>query len=121
MKIVTVFWHDAHADAAYAWQTLESSDHDPYLVATVGMLLEPKLGNKRGHVSICQSLTQDEFVDHIIHIPKAMVQTIVEIGEIGAEGGQIKFDEAGSNFVSRISSARRGKRSARRKAVGSSD
>lgn len=117
MKVVTVFWHDAHADSGASWQTLEPSDHQPYLVATVGVLLEHKAGKKRGHVSVFQSLTQDEYVDHVIHIPKAMVQAIIEIGEIGVIDGEIRFNETRSGVVPRVSKAGRGSRSTRGKAV----
>lgn len=81
MKYVCVIWHDAHA-AAHGWEAVEElRDNEPYVVRSVGMLLDKNQGAKRGHVSIAQSLSTDDHVDSVLHIPKKMVQKTITLTE----------------------------------------
>ena len=49
----------------------------PYFVESVGFVLD---GVKSGHLSICQSLGDDDgVVDHVLHIPTGMIANVVYI------------------------------------------
>ena len=76
--LVYVEWADAHADSTWA-HVDEINDDGEYLVRSVGWLLEPASGGKQGHLSLCQSLTVDHFIDHVIHIPIAMVRKTTKL------------------------------------------
>lgn len=68
--IVLVVWHDAHAESTGAWTTIGDLDGGPYVVTSCGFLL-PNV--KPNHVSIVQTLGQDDSIDGVLHIPTAMV------------------------------------------------
>ena len=73
LRLVAITWADAHADC-YEWTGLaDVEDTGDYLVRSVGILL---VDAKRGHVSIAQSMTPDEDVDSVLHIPKGMVRRV---------------------------------------------
>lgn len=75
-KPVLIYWRDAHADAS-SWTSIEDMDDQPYVVETVGFLLDTV---KPDHVSIAQSAGADDgVIDHVLHIPSAMVVTIVNL------------------------------------------
>lgn len=104
MKVGIVIWHDAHADSAESWTSITpSTDDKPFEVVTVGIILDSKTGRKKGHVTVAQSLTQSEHVDHLIHIPKRMVVDIIELFEIGVSGETIELDTQRSTDRSRLS------------------
>jgi arginase family enzyme len=85
MKTILVIWHDAHADLNH-WQHLdEMTDNDAYVVYTVGWELETKRGGKRNHVSVAQSISPDDCVDSVIHIPKRMIVSSVVLHETDIE------------------------------------
>ena len=85
MRVVLVTWHDAHADLNH-WQHLdEMTDNDPYVVYTVGWELAVKRGGKTKHVSVAQSISPDDAVDSVIHIPKSMVVSLVVLHETDIE------------------------------------
>jgi uncharacterized protein YndB with AHSA1/START domain len=71
---VIVTWADAHSDSSGWTGVKEHIDEGEYIVQSVGWLLTESDGGKPGHVTICQSYTPDEDVDHILHIPQAMVR-----------------------------------------------
>jgi len=74
---VIVTWADAHAGVDH-WMPLDELEDDgEYLVQSVGWLLPADDGGKQGHVTVAQSLTPDEHVDHVLHIPVSMVRTLV--------------------------------------------
>lgn len=77
LEIVTVRWHDAHADSGGSWVELGDIDPDPLLVTSVGITLPST--TKPGHVSLAQSYAE-ELCDHVIHIPEKMVVDITVIG-----------------------------------------
>lgn len=76
-SIVAVVWHDAHDDGAYAWVEKEQIDPDPYMVISVGILLPSD--TKPDHVSVARSIA-DVHLDHILHIPTGMVQSVTVLG-----------------------------------------
>lgn len=81
MKPVLVIWNDAHAGTSQ-WEFIEDLvDNEPYQVKSVGFLLAPKAGNKRGHVSITQSWSADGCVDSVLHIPAKMVVRVINLAE----------------------------------------
>jgi hypothetical protein len=81
MKPVLVIWNDAHAGTG-TWEFIEDLvDNEPYQVKSVGFLLAPKAGNKRGHVSITQSWSADGCVDSVLHIPAKMVVRVINLAE----------------------------------------
>jgi hypothetical protein len=72
-QLLRVWWHDAHA-ATDGWTTPDEIDVEPYLVVSVGLLLN---GCKPGHVVLAQSMIADHGdVDHVLAIPVAMVTRI---------------------------------------------
>lgn len=77
MKVAVVTWHDAHSDRSGTWTDRSEIDDDPYVVRSVGFLLDPP---KAGHVSVVQSVGDDEALDHILHIPNAMVVAVQQLG-----------------------------------------
>ena len=73
--MVLVEWNDAHAGDNDTWTPLEDiEDTGYYVVKSVGWLLPDA---KAGHVTIAQSLTPDEQVDHLLHVPAGMVNKMI--------------------------------------------
>lgn len=87
MKAVLVIWEDAHAGAE-TWAFAESLDDAPYVVHSVGMLLEPRKGGKRGHITIVQSIGNGEALDSMLHVPKGMVKSVTVLGEVRFDSKQ---------------------------------
>jgi hypothetical protein len=88
MKPVLIIWKDAHA-ATETWTDIDDvEDNEPYIVNSVGIFLAIGAGGKKGHVSICQSFTQDRFVDAVLHIPKKMVIKVVDLSSEGEPNGE---------------------------------
>jgi len=75
MTIVMVTWADTHS-GGIGWTPIGEIDQDEYLVSTCGFLLATSDGGKADHVTIYQSRTEDDDLDHILHIPVAMVRRI---------------------------------------------
>jgi hypothetical protein len=75
-SIVYVTWADAHTSEA-GWIDLdEYEDQGEALVHTVGFLIPiGQLGSKDGHVTLWQSISDDDAI-HGFHIPVAMVRDI---------------------------------------------
>lgn len=84
MKLAAVWWKDAHAcdDSWLPLAPLEGTDHDPYLVLSVGFLLTRRQGRKRGHISIARSVTRDGNLDAVLHIPRGMVVSRTDLGDV---------------------------------------
>jgi hypothetical protein len=113
MKVVVVRWHDAHADVS-GWSSITGPhDRDPYEIVTVGIALDRKTGRKPGHVSVAQSLSEDQHVDSVLHVPKAMVVDVTELFEIGVTDGKINIDETRRGDRGLLSSTGSRKRSRR--------
>lgn len=72
---VHVTWLDAHSGTDQ-WTQIDNMDQDGCLVHTAGFLLPDC---KKGHITIYQSRTPNNDVDHVLHVPVAMVQTIQTI------------------------------------------
>ena len=71
-----IVWADAHAGPEQ-WSSLnEIEDDGEYLVHSIGWLLVTGEGGKDRHVSIAQSWTPTDDVDHVIHIPLGMVRSM---------------------------------------------
>ena len=66
---VLLVWMDAHASTE-TWTPLEEIDPAPCLIHTVGLLL-PEI--KPGHVSVAQSVDEDDRVDSVLCVPVDMV------------------------------------------------
>lgn len=66
---VVVTWIDAHADGP-SWMDTTDIDTQPYVVRTVGWQLQ---GAKPKHITVVQSCGRDGAIDHVLHIPDAMV------------------------------------------------
>ena len=76
LQAVKMIWADAHSDSAGWVGVKDHSDDGEYLVHTLGWLIPENEGGKPGHVTICQSYTPDEDVDHILHVPLGMVRSL---------------------------------------------
>jgi len=80
MERVEVVWADAHAADIDTWTPLDdllgAEAGEEYLVVSVGWLV---VGSKPKHVTICQSHTADDHVDHVLHIPEGMVRRITTL------------------------------------------
>lgn len=75
-QTVVVVWADAHSDGT-GWTPRGEMDLEgELLVETCGYLLPHGEGGKDGHITIAQSVTPHDDIDHIIHIPQAMVRTV---------------------------------------------
>jgi len=84
---VLVIWRDAHSIGEADWADLESAiDKDPYLMRSVGFLLNESRG-KPGHVTLYQSITPDGDVDGILCIPNEMVETLGFLGVLAKAVG----------------------------------
>lgn len=79
LTAVVVVWADAHAGPD-RWTPIEDLDDDgEYLVESCGWLVPVGDGGKPDHVTLAQSYTPDEHVDHVLHIPISMVRSIASI------------------------------------------
>ena len=72
---VHITWLDAHSGTDQ-WTQADNLDPEVCLVHTAGFLLPD---GKTGHVTIYQSRTPSNDIDHVLHVPVAMVQTIQTI------------------------------------------
>ena len=76
LSIIHVIWADAHSNSAGWTGRRDIDDEEEYLVHSVGWLLTEEDGGKPNHVTICQSHTTDEDVDHVLFIPQGMVRKV---------------------------------------------
>lgn len=74
LQPVLVTWADAHSDSSGWTGIKDSTEEGEYIVYSVGYLIPESEGGKPAHITICQSYTPDEDVDHILHIPQGMVR-----------------------------------------------
>lgn len=82
LTAVVVRWADAHSGAEQ-WTPIDEMDDDgEYLVESVGWLIPVDEGGKPNHVTLAQSLTPDDAVDHILHIPTSMVRNIASVSVV---------------------------------------
>jgi hypothetical protein len=80
VTVVLVTWHDAHSGAE-SWINIKDLDTEPAEVQSVGFLLATSDGGKPDHVTLYQSRNEDS-VDHVLHIPVRMVQTMKVLMEL---------------------------------------
>lgn len=77
--IVVVEWADAHSGAS-SWVSIDELDKTGEVVITsVGFLLPVEQGGREHHVTLVQSF-DDTNVDHVIHVPVAMVRNMKTVG-----------------------------------------
>jgi hypothetical protein len=74
LAIVLVEWADAHCDEA-GWISTDLDDEGECVVASVGFLVTTEDGGKPKHVTIWQSLCDDEGIGRF-HIPVDMVRNL---------------------------------------------
>lgn len=76
-QAVAVVWADAHSDGD-GWTPRDEvgTEFCELLVKTCGWLLPAGEGGKDGHITVAQSITPHDDIDHIIHIPKGMIRTV---------------------------------------------
>lgn len=73
---VILVWADAHSDGE-GWTPRDEVGTDgELLVKSCGWLLPAGEGGKEGHVTIAQSITPHDDIDHIIHVPQGMVRSV---------------------------------------------
>lgn len=73
---ILVVWADAHAGPEHWSSRNDIEDDGEYLVQSIGWLLTVGEGGKEQHVTMAQSWTPDDDVDHVIHIPVGMVRSM---------------------------------------------
>ena len=75
--VVWIKWADAHTSEG-GWQEMDAlTDDGETIVDTVGFLVShPDAGSKAGHVTVWQTLCDDEGI-HGMHIPVGMVRSMV--------------------------------------------
>jgi hypothetical protein len=76
LQPVILVWADAHADSE-GWTARGEWEIDgELLVETCGWLLPVDEGGKEGHVTIIQSITPHDDIDHVIHVPVSMSRSL---------------------------------------------
>lgn len=83
-KLVYVAWRDAHSSES--WVAVDEIDTESCIVESVGWQLPAGKGGKKGHLTIVQSLDPWGNVDHVLHIPTAM---ITELRQLDIKAGKI--------------------------------
>jgi hypothetical protein len=84
LQMTMVTWADAHSDSS-GWTGKRDLDEEgEYLVHSVGWLITEEEGGKPGHVTLCQSYTPDEDVDHVLYVPHGMIRAINVLTELHA-------------------------------------
>jgi hypothetical protein len=66
LTYIYVTWIDAHSGSE-TWTNIRDLDQEPVLVRTAGFLLPQSDGGKEGHITIYQSITPNDDVDHVLH------------------------------------------------------
>ena len=73
--IVYIQWADTHSGGT-GWTAISDIDQDEYIISSCGYLLSIGDGGKENHVTLYQSRSEDDDLDHILHIPVAMIRNI---------------------------------------------
>lgn len=73
--IVEITWADTHS-GGIGWTPISDIDQAEYIITSCGYLLSTADGGKENHVTLYQSRTEDDDLDHILHIPVAMIRNI---------------------------------------------
>lgn len=77
-ELVLMLWADAHAGDGH-WATLDEDETGEHIIETCGYLIREEDGGKASHFTIAQSVSPDGFVDHVIHIPQAMMRELFRL------------------------------------------
>lgn len=81
--MILLVWADAHAGENESWVAVEDvEDSGEYLVSSIGWVID---GAKEKHVTIAQSWTQDDQVDHLLHIPLSMIRKVHALAPVDSE------------------------------------
>lgn len=72
MKIVTVYWRDAHADNEIQKPEDVAAEHKPHMVYSVGFLFKK---DKTG-VTLVRDIDEDGALDGRLFIPRGMIEKI---------------------------------------------
>ena len=73
--IVYIQWADTHSGGT-GWTAISDIDQNEYIISSCGYLLSIGDGGKENHVTLYQSRSEDDDLDHILHIPVAMIRNI---------------------------------------------
>jgi len=76
--IVEITWADTHSGGT-GWTPISEIDQAEYIIKSSGYLLAVGDGGKENHVTLYQSRSEDDDLDHILHIPVAMIRTIKSV------------------------------------------
>lgn len=76
--IVEITWADTHSGGT-GWTPISEIDQAEYIIKSCGYLLSIGDGGKENHITLYQSRTEDDDLDHILHIPVAMIRNIKAI------------------------------------------
>jgi hypothetical protein len=76
--IVEITWADTHSGGT-GWTPISEIDQDEYIIKSCGYLLAVGDGGKENHVTLYQSRTEDDDLDHVLHIPVAMIRKIKSV------------------------------------------
>ena len=80
--VVIVEWIDAH-QGTDSWTFVSDLDTDERVIHTVGFLLSLDDGGKPNHVTLLQSIDEEqEMVDNVLHIPVGMVRVMRTLGVV---------------------------------------
>lgn len=80
--VVVVEWLDAH-QGTDSWTHIDDLDTEERVIHTVGFLLSSEDGGKDNHVTLLQSIDEEqEMVDNVLHIPVAMVRVMRTLGVV---------------------------------------
>jgi hypothetical protein len=74
LAIVLIVWADAHT-GDHGWISTDIDSQDEMLVQSAGFLVPADEGGKKDHVTLWQSLCEEEGIA-LFHIPVDMVRTI---------------------------------------------
>ena len=95
MHIAVVIWRDAHSLGDEWITAADAAEGGDYVVTTVGWLLNEDSGGKAGHISIVRSITQDDYLDSVLHIPEQLVLRQIDLHEVTHDTTPLHRDETG--------------------------
>ena len=76
--IVEITWADTHSGGT-GWMPISGIDQAEYVISSCGYILAVSDGGKKNHVTLYQSRSEDDDLDHVLHIPVAMIRNIKSV------------------------------------------
>lgn len=76
LQTIILVWADAHSDGDGWTQRDDIGIDGELLVRSCGWLLPLGEGGKDGHITLAQSITPHDDVDHVLHVPQGMVRSV---------------------------------------------